>query len=256
MKQWFWPDINEIADAKKVARNASGVAFFIAIVTAAVTFGETQGYFKLFGFGPEAYLDAALFLIVGIGIWFYSRIAAVAGLLLYLFEQYMMFQAGQHRVSILALYITIVFLNAIRATFDYHQLKKHAKEEPAAVGPPSILTGMPLDGPAAPPEPEAEPKKKISTFKKVCLTISAGAFLVAIVVFAVGFFMTKRQSASSSATISSPTVSAPAPGTKTFRMKSGETIRGQITMEDPDLYIVRSGGKDEVLARADIASIE
>jgi hypothetical protein len=256
MKNFFWPDIDDIETARKVAKSGAAAAFFVTIVTAVVAFCEMQGYFKLFGLGPEAFIDAGLFLIIGIGILFMSRIAALAGLALYGFEQYVMFQSGRTGVSILAIYFFICFVNTIRACFEYHTLKKQGLEEQAAApqGPVSILTGqaVPETGAAAPEE-----EKKSFPFRKVLLIVSGVCFLIAGGVFAAVYFGTKFAPKNAS-TISAPnqTISEDLKGAKTFRMANGDTVRGRVTMEDPDFYIVQAGGKEEVLARTDIVSVE
>lgn len=257
MRNVFWPDITDLADAKKVAKSGAAAAFFVSLITFIVTFGETQGMFKLFGVGPEAYIDAGLFLIIGIGILFMSRIAAIAGLGLYGFEQVVMLQSGKSGMSILAIYFILCFINAIRACFDYHTMKKQGlgEAEAAPTGPVSILTGQPIPG--AMPAAEAEPEKKKFPVRTV-IRIIGGIILVAAILGAAGaFFHFSKNGAFSKTTISSPnSISEDMKGAKTFHMKSGETIRGHVTVEDPDLYIVKVNGKDEVLARADIESVE
>ena len=235
MKQWFWPDIDSLADAKKVARNGAGVSFFVTTVTGVVTFLETNGYMKLFGYGPEAYLDALLFLIIGIGLCFYSRLAAIAGLGLYIFEQVVAIKSGVTGGSIMAIYITLVYINAVRATLDYHRLKKF--EDPEAPA-------------AAEAAAEGPPKK----FPKKLVLLG-----VVIAAAAVGgwFFLSKKSPPAPRSGTSGAAQEEVALGdSKTFRMKSGDVIRGQVTMEDPEFFVVRHGGKEDVLTRKDIESVE
>lgn len=250
--KWLWPDIDDIESARKIARNGAGVCFFITIVTAVVTYLQTNGHIKLFeGLGPEAYLDAVLFLIIGIGICFISRIACIAGLCLYIFEQLHLMSAGSRGFSLMAIYFTLVFVNSVRASFEYHRFKKVEQDNPEPTGPVSILTGQPVNAEAPAAGPEAVTRKSLP-LKKIALIVGGLAVLGGALWFALPYLKPKHE----------PTVSAPGntetvqTGAKTFKMHSGEVIRGEVTMEDPDFFIVRHGGKEDVLARTDIASIE
>lgn len=252
MKQWFWPDIDTIDEARKIARNGAAISFLISFATALITFLETQGYFKLFGFGPEAYLDAGLFLMIGTGIFFYSRIAALAGLCLYVFEQYHMMKSGATQVSFVAIYFTLIFLNALRAAFDYHHFKKQEKQEAAVPeGPSSILTGQPLEGQTTQETPASAAPKGFPTR---LLLIGFGVIaLGGALWFALPYIRPTRSAPNTSATGGSSAVPS---GSRTFRMKSGDVIRGEVMMEDPDFFVIKSGGKEEVLARGDMESVE
>lgn len=261
MKRFFWPDIDNFEDAKKITRGGATVSFFVALVTGIVTFLETNGYTKLFGLGPEAYIDAGLFFIIGIGILFYSRIAALAGLLLYLFAQYQMMQSGNSRFSIMALYFTLVYINALRAAFDYHQFKKiEAKEKAGPKGPVSILTGQAVPDETAVSETPEKPAKR--PLSKLITGVTFGVILLAVSGVLAIFLLKKpalpsASSSSSRDSASTQMTSAPqTAGSKTFRMKNGETYRGDILMEDPEFFVIKSGAKEEVLARKEIASIE
>jgi hypothetical protein len=276
MLKWLWPEIIDLDTAKKAARNGAAAAFFIAAVTGIVTYLETSGKMKLFGLGPEAYIDSGLFLIIGVGILFYSRIAAIAGLGLYCFEQYTMLQSSQPRFSIMMLFMVLAFITGIRGCFEYHSLKKQEKEsaDQPASGPVSILTGQPVT-PLSPENFAASEPKKFN-FRKFCLIGSAVMFGIAALIFGVSFFYFKQQGKSKTVSTESlpptantnpaaiPAIAAGSSvqtgnlaGTRhTFHMKSGETVSGNVMMEDSDLVVVKAGAKEEVLSRADIASIE
>lgn len=69
MLRWLWPGIEDIEDAKKLNRNGAGIAFFIAAVTAIVAYLQASGRINLFaGLGREAYVDAGLFVAIGLGL--------------------------------------------------------------------------------------------------------------------------------------------------------------------------------------------
>jgi hypothetical protein len=73
LRELLWPVINDDVSALTAARNGMYVCFFVAVVTAVVALFTN----------PVGLLDAALFLMVGIGIRQLSRVAALTGLLLY-----------------------------------------------------------------------------------------------------------------------------------------------------------------------------
>jgi len=70
-------------------------------------------------------LNAAVFIVIGIGIYKMSRVAALAGCCLFIIERaYAWFVIG-FQVTLLAwailLVVTVMFLNGCRGTFAYHK---------------------------------------------------------------------------------------------------------------------------------------
>ena len=259
MKQWFWPDIDDMDSAKKAAHTGAGAAFFITLVTGTLTFLETQGYFKLLGLGPEAYIDAGLFLIIGLGIYFMSRIAALAGLGLYGFEQVVMIKSGGGRFSLMTIYLVLAFVNSIRATFAYHQIKKDQPKDTGPAGPVSILTGQPANAESATAPAEETPKRSLKT------PILIGVVLLIALGVGAWFFLKRPQPPfPSKPLLTLPAIPMPkkiaetiaTTGGKTFHLVSGEVIRGEVMMEDPDFFVVRHDGKEDVLERKNITSVE
>ena len=261
MKKFFWPDIDTLEDADKITKNGATAAFIITAVTGTLTFLETHHYFKLLNLTAASYIDAGLFLIIGLGILFHSRLAALAGLCLYLFEQFAMIQAGSKRINYVAIYFILVFIASVRASFAYHEFKKY---ESASEGPPNVPA-------AAVSEADAPPKRSPWRLLVTVLVLlglgGAGLF------FGLPYLTKPKKNSNFSlnlpAETNHPAISglknkpeASAPVTlgahyKKFHMKSGETVSGDVTQEDPDYFIVKPlGGKEEVLARKDILSIE
>jgi hypothetical protein len=61
--------------------------------------------------------------ILAIGIWRMSRVAATVTLVLFVLEKIWAFQDGQRPAGmIMAIVLTLIFLNAVRATIRYRQL--------------------------------------------------------------------------------------------------------------------------------------
>jgi hypothetical protein len=73
----FWPTIKDKETAIIVAKNASYFVFLITFISAILS------VFQLFGATRLGLIDAALFGIIGFGLYKLSRFAAVAGLLIY-----------------------------------------------------------------------------------------------------------------------------------------------------------------------------
>ena len=89
---------------------------------------------ELFGpghFDAYALVDAAIFAAVAVGLWRYSRTAAILGLAFYLIERvYMWSQFGFHAVA-MAVILTLAFVSGIRGTFSYHRLRSEARADSA-----------------------------------------------------------------------------------------------------------------------------
>ncbi len=120
VRELLWPDVSDLVAAETAARNGMYASFFVAGVTAA---------FVLFNWtGRPALIDAVLFAAIGIGIRKMSRIAAVAGLVLYVSEQLMSIAQGRVGANIImAVIFTGVFLSAVRAAFKYRGMRMHEK---------------------------------------------------------------------------------------------------------------------------------
>jgi hypothetical protein len=117
---WIWPKITDAASAKNAAMEGVAAAGWVTFVTAAaatanVFFGATY-----LGLSGLAYVDAAIFALIGFGVYRMSRLCAVIGLAMYIFEQiYMqMTRSGSH-FSWMFILLSLAFLNSIRGTFGY-----------------------------------------------------------------------------------------------------------------------------------------
>lgn len=114
----FWPTIKDKETATIVAKNASYFVFFIAFLTAIFSI------FQLFGASTLGLIDAALFCIIGFGLYKLSRIAAVAGLSIYLLGKvYALITYLAIPQAFWVILILLAYINGIRATFAYHKLE-------------------------------------------------------------------------------------------------------------------------------------
>ena len=126
LRDGYWPSVSTREAATKTARWGLWAAVFCAAATAIVTVLSSSGV-QLFGpgaFGPWTLIDIGLFLLVAWGISRHSRLAAVLGLLLSLFERITMWMthglAGGGGVF-LTLLLVLSFVHGIRGTFAYHR---------------------------------------------------------------------------------------------------------------------------------------
>lgn len=254
---FLWPPIDDIEDAKKAAHIGAGCAFLVAIITAIFTSLSLRGM-KLFpGLNASSFVDVGLFLMIGFFIYRYSRIAAVAGLLLYAGEQILMMKTMGFRFSLIPLFFTCHFISGVRGTFDYHHMKKSELQEPTQIPPPQIFQQT----------PEVSKKRP---------GLLWAAVLVLLAAFGTGtwYFLSyqknkatpssltavtnPQEAASDTGAASSsdafPQTVLPAPGETTFKMKDGKTITGRVLLEDDVYYSVEtSGGRQEIVIKEDIA---
>jgi hypothetical protein len=128
----FWPDVDDSKRAHQACLNAGGMAFFVALVTGIVAWLQISGKIKMFpGIDKVAFIDVGLFIFIGIGLFFHSRIAAIGGLLLYIAERILMIKmAGFQASQVVAIVIFgLAFINGVRGSFAWHEQKKIAKGE-------------------------------------------------------------------------------------------------------------------------------
>ncbi len=122
LQETWWPSIHDGQTARKVARQAFWAAIIVVVITAVFAALAMAGS-PLGGITAGAFVDAAIFGLVAVGIWRMSRIAAVAGLAIFALEKVLMFQSLQRPGNLLvAIALLFAFANGVRATFAYHKL--------------------------------------------------------------------------------------------------------------------------------------
>jgi hypothetical protein len=126
----LWPTLDDAERAKHAARQGAWFALFVGVGTATVATLNLKGVSHNFlGLDAEAsFLHAAVFLILGIFMFRFSRVAAILALALYVFERVGLFErayqmAGPARgQSFLVILLGPLFVNAVRGTFAYRRL--------------------------------------------------------------------------------------------------------------------------------------
>jgi hypothetical protein len=116
LKELFWPNLSSEPNAQSACENASIACFVIAGLTAIFALATTKW----------ALLDAALFLIIGLGLRRMWRPFALVGFLLYLLEQLLVVIQGRFPGVLAILFIAILF-NGVRASFAYWRMRKQAE---------------------------------------------------------------------------------------------------------------------------------
>lgn len=122
----IWPNVDDAGAAKNAARQGWSAAFLCAAVTVAGVFiNWNESKIDWLPADPWALVDAFLFTIIGWGvIQKTSRVAAVAGLLLYFFERLYAWSIHGVKSPVVAIILTLMFVNAVRGTFAYHKYVK------------------------------------------------------------------------------------------------------------------------------------
>jgi len=126
--RWLWPSVHTLQGAHEATRVAFGFALVVVVVSAIFSILALDIVSPLYNL-----LGAALFGAIAIGLYSHSRVAAVAGLILYVLEQVARMSEGAipryEYWWIIPLFLTLVFLGGVRGAFSYHRLKRAAAQE-------------------------------------------------------------------------------------------------------------------------------
>ena len=123
----FFPAVNTLASARKAGKQGVWVSIIVATFTAILALYLMGGaYPGAEGIGIAILLSAGLYVAIAWGINRMSRAAAVSGLTLYCLERLYMFSImGLNPVTlVIVVFFAVAFINAVRGTFAYHQLRE------------------------------------------------------------------------------------------------------------------------------------
>lgn len=124
----FWPSLRTSESVDKAIQQGVVASLICAAITTVIIVLAMTGVMQLFGIGPEAFFDVAIFCAIAFGIWKKSRVAALSGLLFYLLQQaFTVIEQG--RFSILMILFTLFFVNSVRGTFRWHQNQRETASE-------------------------------------------------------------------------------------------------------------------------------
>jgi hypothetical protein len=124
---WIWPKIHDEASAKTAVHEAVGYTLVVAISTAGIATASLIMGHPILGFEVWNYFDAALAGVLAFGIWKYSRVVAVMGLLYWVCNLLMKWYGG--RAGIITLLILLGFVHGVRGTFAYQKYRSHSTEQ-------------------------------------------------------------------------------------------------------------------------------
>lgn len=132
-KDWIWPSITDTVSAKEASKQGIWACIWCAGATLLFVTLSFLGL-SVLGIDAWALIDALLFIIIGYGIYKMNRIAAIAGLSLYILERIMMwFEQGLEVVPVVAILIILLFINSLRGIFAYHRYAKDEQKKLSAL---------------------------------------------------------------------------------------------------------------------------
>jgi hypothetical protein len=134
MSNWYWEDVSDLSGAEKAITGGFWAAIVVACVTSLFASLSMFGV-KMFAINVWAFLDAGLFVAIAFGIRNKSRFAAVAGLCLYVVERVAMIQRGGMGGIVMGILFILLFINAVRGTFAYHQMTAEGQARPYVPNP-------------------------------------------------------------------------------------------------------------------------
>ncbi|HNV85983.1 MAG TPA: hypothetical protein PKL97_03330 [Candidatus Omnitrophota bacterium] len=234
MLDWVWPNIQTQYDARRAAIRGAWAAFLVSFCTALITYLHVTGKLKILPqLNASAYIDAVLFLVIGIGISKMSRIAALAGFVLYVIEQYYMFQT-RHKPAWAGAVLVLLFAGAFRGTLKYHRLNKENEKKPFSLSDWLRRSLLPL---------------------AVLISVIAGLTVLSNLQGTRHRF--PRIEIPLQKYLNPKFFGKAAPvestGIRVFYLKSGKTIQGRVIFEDKDYYTVEVfGGRHEIVVKEDI----
>jgi hypothetical protein len=116
LKTLFWPDLTDEIEIHDAARHGYYACLFIC--------GSTLFVVLTGGVALAALVDIFFFLMAGFGIRQLSRLASVAGFVMFLVEKAAMLAAGQAGFfSFVGILIAAILLNAVRAAYAARELR-------------------------------------------------------------------------------------------------------------------------------------
>ena len=133
----FWPTFNTLDDAKWASRQAFWAAAFVSLMTGVLAVLAISGnaFARKLHLSGWSLFDSSLFALIAVGLWKQSRVAAVAGLALYLFEQgYNIVSTRNLGLPIIAILFTFAFIAGVRGTWARRRLLKEAAPDPSLGG--------------------------------------------------------------------------------------------------------------------------
>jgi len=128
LKGGLWVVIGSPEAARWAVKQAVAAAVFCTVATAGVAIWAhySPEMAARTGLNIWALFDAFIFLAIAIGLYFNSRVAAVAGLAFYLFERAMALPSTPPSAWIVIAILIMGFIGGVRGTFAHHRFAREA----------------------------------------------------------------------------------------------------------------------------------
>ncbi len=128
-KKWnalggFWPTLSTIESARTAAMQGCWAASLGGIITGLFAVGSMYGFQPVKGIDIYSLVDAALLLLLSLGIWKMSRIAAVVALIYFVLSKVVLIIDNGPGNPIVMIIFGFLYVNGVRGTFAYQKYKK------------------------------------------------------------------------------------------------------------------------------------
>jgi len=120
-KEWIWPTIIDQASARQAAKQGVYASLFCVAATVVLLVLSMTSRFP--GVSPLALIDAVIAGLIGWGIYKMNRLAAAVCVPFYLFERVFQWMEHGSKNPILAIIITLAFINGTRGVFAFHEFR-------------------------------------------------------------------------------------------------------------------------------------
>jgi len=118
--RFLWPDVSHVSGAEDGIKLGYWGAYLVAGLTTIIA------VLGILGASLGSLADAVVFAVIGLGIQRKWRTAAIIGLILFTINLIVTLTRGSG-MSILAIFIFLGFVAAVRGTFAYHRLVRQAE---------------------------------------------------------------------------------------------------------------------------------
>ena len=145
---WLWPKINGIDSARWASREGFGAALLCAVTTGILVVLSEFGINILpaENFDVWALADVVFFGAIAWGIYRFSRVASILGLVAYAVGKFVWLNEGgidDHKLSFVGPVIMVfLFIAGLRGTFAYHYFRKTESNNAPVVEPQADNTNL------------------------------------------------------------------------------------------------------------------
>lgn len=125
--RWVWPSMATIYSARFAVRQAFWAATICAAGLMLLIATSYHTTLQNLMYGPGALLDTAAFGAIAVGLARRSRVAALCGLGLYVFEEVYVLRDSPPLTLVFAMLFTLAFVNGVRGAFALHRPRRRTR---------------------------------------------------------------------------------------------------------------------------------